>query len=173
MKIERHLVIPGKLSYVRGKKPDVECILCAIRERDPQVVSLEVLRTGLMIVSLNLFPYNPGHLMIFPLRHIVDIREMTPEEVLEMHRLQMKSMEVLEALYSPSGFNLGYNQGPTSGASIPHLHCHLVPRHRNEIGLLEMISEGSRVLVEDPRETLKKVRTTFAGLVETAPGRKE
>lgn len=169
MKIEKHLTTPGKLSYVRGGKPDVDCILCSIRDRDKRVVSLEVSRSGLMVVSLNLYPYNPGHLMIFPQRHIADLRQMQREEVLEMHRLQHLAMDVLEELYSPAGFNVGYNVGPTSGASIEHIHCHLVPRHRNEIGLLEMISEGSRVLVEDPRETLARLRPAFARRGETCP----
>ncbi|MCE5273064.1 HIT domain-containing protein [bacterium] len=161
MKIDKHLVIPGKLGYVRGAKPKVDCILCSIRDRDSRVVSLEVHRGRLMLVSLNLFPYNPGHLMIFPLRHLTDLRQFNREEVLEMHRLQKNCMGVLDELYSPAGFNVGYNIGPTSGASIEHIHCHLVPRHRNELGLLEMISQGTRVLVEDPHETLAKLRATF------------
>ena len=164
MKIDRHLIIPGKLSYVRGKKPDVECILCAIRDKDPCVTSLEVMRTGLMIVSLNLYPYNPGHLLIFPHRHLADIREFTEKEALEMFSLQKLAMGVLESLYNPTGFNTGFNVGPSSGASIQHVHCHLIPRYRNETGLLEMISSGSRVMVEDPRETLQKLRAKFAGL---------
>ena len=164
MKIEKHLVIPGKLSYVLGKKPDVPCILCAIRDRDPQVTSLEITRASLMIVSLNLYPYNPGHIMIFPLRHLTDIRDFTDEEVIEMHQEQEKVMAVLEAVYGPSGFNIGYNIGRSSGASIEHIHCHVVPRHRNEIGLLEMISQGSRVIVEEPHETLNKLRKAFAEL---------
>ncbi|HLA40594.1 MAG TPA: HIT domain-containing protein [Candidatus Glassbacteria bacterium] len=162
MKIDRHLVIPGKLAYVRGGKPDVPCILCSIRDRDEKVVRLEIARTAQMLISLNLYPYNPGHLLIFPLRHITDIRELTKEEVLEMHRLQTRMMEILEEVYGPRGFNIGYNVGAFSGASIEHLHCHLVPRHRNEIGLLEMISEGSRVLVEDPGDTLEKIRRACA-----------
>ena len=169
MKIEKHLIIPGKLSYVRGKKPDVGCILCAIRDRDSRVVSLEITRGKLMIISLNLYPYNPGHLMIFPRRHLTDLRQFEREEVLEMHRLQHLAMDVLGELYNPAGFNVGYNIGPTSGASIDHIHCHMVTRHRNEIGLLEMISQGSRVLVEDPHETLAKLRGAFEGRVETIP----
>jgi len=117
-----------------------------------------------MIVSLNLYPYNPGHVMIFPMRHLTDIRDLTDEEIMEMHRLQGKVMAVLESVYGPSGFNIGYNVGETSEASIEHIHCHVVPRHRNEIGLLEMISQGVRVLVEDPLDTLEKLRKAFAEL---------
>ncbi|MEA2063858.1 MAG: HIT domain-containing protein [Gemmatimonadota bacterium] len=166
MKIEQHLVNPGKLKYVRGEKPDVECILCAIRDRDETVTNLEVMRNGLMIVSLNLYPYNPGHLMIFPNRHLTDIRQFTSGEVLEMHRLQVLSMNVLESLYNPRGYNIGYNVGQVSGASIEHIHCHLVPRYRNEIGLVEMVSRGSRVIVEDPVVTVEKLRSAFESVGE-------
>ena len=96
--------------------------------------------------------------MIFPRRHLADIRQFTQEEVLAMHRLQERSMHALEALYNPRGFNIGFNVGQASGASIEHIHCHVIPRHRNEIGLVEMISQGSRVLVEDPMETREKLR---------------
>ncbi|HUU28752.1 MAG TPA: HIT domain-containing protein [archaeon] len=164
MKIERNLIIPGKLSYVRGKKPDVECILCAVRDSDKRVPRLVVSRTELMIVSLNLFPYNPGHLIIFPLRHLNDIRELNHDEALELFSLQKQCMSALEAVYRPTGFNIGFNIGSSSGASIEHLHCHVIPRYRNEIGFVEMVSSGSRILVEDPRETLKKIRHSFAEL---------
>ncbi len=161
MKIERNLIIPGKLDYVRGGKPDVPCILCSIRDNDERVVRLEVGRTELMVVSLNLFPYNPGHLMIFPLRHITDIRELSRDEVQEMQRLIHRMMDILESAYGPRGFNIGYNVGDTSGASIEHLHCHIVPRHRNETGVLEMVSGGARVMVEDPNVTLEKLREAW------------
>jgi ATP adenylyltransferase len=158
MRIDQHMIIPGKLAYVRGKKPEVDCILCALRDSDKRVPDLVLLRHELMIVTLNLYPYNPGHLMIFPRRHLTDIRQFTQEEVLVMHRLQERSMHALEALYNPRGFNIGFNVGQASGASIEHIHCHVIPRHRNEIGMVEMISQGSRVLVEDPMETREKLR---------------
>ena len=162
MKIEKNLVVPGKLGYVKGGKPDVECILCAIRDRNEKVVSLEVTRSELTMVSLNLYPYNPGHLLIFPLRHLTDPRELRQDEVLEIHDCQKLFMDVLDEVYQPSGFNLGYNIGPHSGASIEHIHCHLIPRYRSEIGLLEMVSEGARVLVEDPRVTLERLKEAFS-----------
>ena len=164
MKKNRPKATPDKLSALRGNKADSPCILCAIRDRDPQVANFEITRNELTIASLNFHPYNPGHMMIFPVRHLTDIRELTEEEIMEMHRVQAKAMAVLESLYGPKGFNIGYNLGRTGEAAIKHIHCHVVPRHRNEIGLLEMISQGSRVLVEDPLETLEKLRKAFAGL---------
>ena len=161
MKKNRRPATPDKLSAIHSKKADLPCILCAIRDRDPQVANFEITRNKLMIASLNFYPYNPGHMMIFPLRHLTDIRDLTDEEIMEMHRVQAKVMAVLESVYGPKGFNIGYNVGRTGEAAIKHIHCHVVPRHRNEIGLLEMISQGSRVLVEDPLETLEKLRKAF------------
>lgn len=162
MKIERHLVIPGKLAYVLGDRAPVDCILCAVRDHDPRVQRLVVAESGLMLVSLNLFPYSPGHLLIFPRRHVLDLRELTEPEVLELDRVQRLAVAALEELYLPTGFNIGYNMGPSSGASIPHLHCHVVPRHQQEVSLLEVVLTGSSRMAEDPRETVARLREAFA-----------
>lgn len=164
MKIHGQPVQPGKLSDAGGKKRAFPCILCAIRDRDSGVTNFEIARNKLMIASLSFNPYNPGHMMIFPVRHLTDLRDLTDEEIIQMHCLQGKVMVVLESVYGPSGFNIGYDLSKTGETGIKHIHCHVVPRHRNEIGLLEMISQGSRVLVEDPLDTLEKLRTAFAEL---------
>ena len=71
--MQKNLFVPNKMGYVRGKdKPDVDCILCAIVEENDKVVRLEVYRTDLFVVALNLYPYSPGHLMIFPKRHVTE-----------------------------------------------------------------------------------------------------
>lgn len=161
MKIDKHLVTADKLDYVKGKRPSVDCILCSIRDKDKKVTNLEVFRNELFVVSLNLYPYNPGHLMVFPLRHLTDIRQFSEEEVRGMHQIQQLSMDNLDRLYQPAGFNLGYNIGNCSGASIDHLHCHIVPRYKSEIGLVEMVSCGTRMLAEDPVTTLEKLKKIF------------
>jgi len=94
--MKRHLFIPSKVEYVRGNRPQVDCILCAII----------ALSTDLMTVALNLYPYNPGHLMIFPNRHIESIEELTLDEVSEMHRLTVLSIKVLRKLYRCHGYNM-------------------------------------------------------------------
>jgi ATP adenylyltransferase len=149
-----------KIKYVRGAKPRVDCILCAIRDRDPAVKSLEVARTGNCIVSVNLYPFNPGHVMIFPLRHVAGPSDLTDDEALEMHRLLKMSIRIITDEYSPSGFNVGYNLGLGSGASIPHLHQHVVPRYENEIGYLDVLA-GTRVIVTDPVEVMECLKKHF------------
>ena len=156
-----NLFVPNKLAYVKGKaRPDVECILCAVIEGNEQVDRLEVHQSTLFTVSLNLYPYSPGHLLVFPNRHIVDVREFTGAEVVELHRLQCLCLDVLNAVYQTQGFNVGYNIGPPSGASIEHLHLHIVPRYPRELGFMDVIG-GARIIVEDPNVTQEKLRRAF------------
>lgn len=158
--MKKHLFVPSKMEYVQGKRPQVECILCAIINHDQRVVDSSVFSSQLMTVSLNLYPYNPGHLMIFPNRHIEHFEDLSKDEVIEMHRLTILSMQVLQKLYQPQGFNIGYNLGERSGASIKHLHRHIVPRYNNELGFIDILS-GSKILVEDPKDTLERLRIAF------------
>ena len=147
MKIDKLNFVPGKLGYVRGERPAVPCILCAVAERDPRVEDLVVFRRNGYFVTLNLYPYNPGHLMVVP----------------ERHRLQMLTLRVLDEEYRPSGYNLGWNIGKASGASIDHLHLQIVPRYFTEIGFFDILSD-SRVIVEDPKLTQERLRKAFARL---------
>lgn len=152
------LLVADKLGYIRGlAKPQVECILCAVARRDPKVVSLEIYRTRHVLVSLNLYPYSPGHLLIFPRRHITDIRELTAAERRELGAAERHCLDLLDRAYQPRGYNLGYNLGESSGASIPHLHLHIVPRYRNEVGFIDVIG-GARVIVQDPAATVTLLR---------------
>jgi ATP adenylyltransferase len=152
-----------KIKYVKGDKPAVECILCAIRDNDPLVKSLTVHSTENFIIAVNLFPFNPGHLMIFPKRHIRFIHEMTDSEAVEMHSLLVKTVIILDEEFSPSGYNIGYNLGEGSGASIPHIHQHVVPRYLNEVGFLDVLA-GARVIVSDPVEVMDKLKVRFCQL---------
>ena len=159
----RYLFNTEKIHYVRGAKPDVECILCAIRDNDPAVKNLTVYEGRLSIVALNLYPFNPGHLMIFPRRHITGVIDMTGEEAMDMHRLLSGSIRILDEELSPSGYNVGYNLGGGSGASIPHLHQHVVPRYNNETGFLDVLS-GTRVIVSDPVKVMERLAVRFSSL---------
>ena len=162
--MRENLFVPNKMSYAKGQnRPDVACILCAIVERNDKVERLEVHRTELFTISLNLYPYSPGHLLIFPNRHIVDKRELRSDEVLHLHELEGMSFEALTRAYQPRGFNVGYNMGESSGASIPHLHLHVVPRYTKELGFMDIIG-GARIIIEDPIVTQEKLVKIFQEL---------
>lgn len=162
--MRHNLFVPNKMPYAKGKnRSNVDCILCAIVEKDEKVERLEVHRTKLFTISLNLYPYSPGHLLIFPNRHIFDARELRSDEVLHFHELQCLSFEVLLHAYQPRGFNVGYNMGESSGASIPHLHLHVVPRYPRELGFMDIIG-GARIIIEDPNATQEKLLKIFQEL---------
>jgi ATP adenylyltransferase len=149
-----------KLGYLKGEKPD-GCILCLVASGSTKVERLVVRDSRSFMVSLNLYPYNPGHLIIFPKRHIVDIRDLAKGERDELDELVDESLGVLDRTMKPSAYNIGYNMGLAAGASIDHLHLHIIPRYPREIGIAELIA-GSRVLVQDPLETQKLLSEAFA-----------
>jgi ATP adenylyltransferase len=149
-----------KYAYVKGARPP-GCILCLIRDRDAAVVDLSVHRDPLFIAVVNLYPYNPGHLLVFPARHLTDLRDLQPREERHLARLTRYLLDALDGLSRAGGYNLGYNMGAAAGASIDHLHLHIIPRVPNESGIADLLA-GKRVLVEDPRETARRLRERLA-----------
>jgi ATP adenylyltransferase len=149
-----------KISYLKGKKTD-GCILCLIRDFSDSVIRLVVHETPLCIVSLNLYPYNPGHLLVFPKRHVTDIRALDTMERKELNKTVDACLDILDRIYAPEGYNIGYNQGNVAGGSIDHLHMHIIPRYKNELGIAELLG-GKKVLVQDPALTLQILKDAFA-----------
>lgn len=150
-----------KLGYLKGDKPE-GCILCLVASGSDEVERLVVHESASFVVSLNLYPYNPGHLIVFPKRHVVDIRSLSGQERRELDGLVDDCLGVLDGVMKPSAYNIGYNMGLSAGASIDHLHLHVIPRYPREIGIAELIA-GSRVLVQDPRETRLLLAAAFRG----------
>jgi ATP adenylyltransferase len=146
-----------KLAYVQQEKPP-GCILCGVRDRAAGIVDLTIHSSPCFVVCVNLYPYNPGHLMVFPKRHITDIRSYTPAETVELQATIGLMLSALDALYSPHAYNIGYNMGLAAGASIEHLHLHLIPRFPRELGIADLLA-GKRVLVESPIDTARKIRS--------------
>lgn len=144
-----------KLDYVQGNRSS-ECVLCQLCKKSKAFPDLSVYETKYLHVSINLFPYNPGHLMIFPKRHITDVREYSQEEWLDLQNVQNKVLNAIEECYNPTGFNAGYNLGEDSGASIAHIHLHIIPRFPRELGISEILA-GKRLLVEDPFVSKEKI----------------
>lgn len=153
----------NKIAYLKGKRPK-GCILCLVRDDSEDVDKLVVHQTEHFIVSLNLYPYNPGHLIVFPRRHITDIREYTRKEQQELDALIPICLDALDRYGNPSAYNIGYNMGLSAGASIEHVHLHIIPRYPKEIGIAELVG-GSRVLVQDPKDTLVQLKEIFRSLL--------
>lgn len=155
---QKNLHAIGKLKYVQElPTSEIECILCEILIDSNKVQVLKIHQDKLMAISLNLYPFNPGHLMIFPVRHILDFRELREKEVLHLSKLIGKCQDMLTEMYNPTGFNIGFNQGKAAGASIKHLHIHVVPRFNRELGYIDIIGK-TRIVVEDVNSVYEKMK---------------
>ncbi|MDR2470993.1 MAG: HIT domain-containing protein [Treponema sp.] len=154
-----------KIAYLKGNRPE-GCVLCHLGKEDGKAADTVVYRERDTAVSLNLYPYNPGHLLIFPLRHVGDIRELTGAERTALDRTLDLALDALDSLYRPSGYNIGFNMGLEAGASIEHLHMHVIPRYPRELGIAELIG-GKRVLVEDINLTRERLAEAFRERAES------
>ncbi len=139
----QRLWTPHRLVYIQsGTQPgDDDCPFCiAPTLTDEQ--ALIVHRGELCYVLLNLYPYNSGHLLVVPYRHIPNYTDASPEEILEYGALTQRAMRVLKAIGGAHGFNIGMNQGEVAGAGIAgHLHQHVVPRWRNDSNFFPIIAQ--------------------------------
>jgi ATP adenylyltransferase len=99
--------------------------------------------------------------MILPLRHVEYYEELTEEEGMDIFKLTQISIDIMNNFFTPAGYNVGFNIGKGSGASIPHIHQHIVPRYNNEVGFLDVIG-GTKIMVIDPNEVLLKLQQKFS-----------
>jgi ATP adenylyltransferase len=151
---------PWRLSYVTAvPAPATECIFCdaqAGRQAD-----LLLFRGQHCFVILNLYPYNNGHLMVVPNRHLSALEALQPDEQVEMMRLARMSEMALNEAYHPHGINVGINLGKAAGAGIEnHLHMHLVPRWSGDTNFMTAVGE-TRVLPEELTATVARLRPIF------------
>lgn len=139
----QHLWTPHRLVYIQnGQQPEEhECPFCLAPSMDDED-ALIVHRGEHAFVLLNLYPYNSGHLLVCPYRHIPNYTDANSAEVAEIGALTQRAMQVLRAVSRSQGFNIGMNQGEVAGAGIAgHLHQHIVPRWRNDANFFPIIAE--------------------------------
>lgn len=152
---------PHRMQYIRGanrpKTPEQmvdECPFCRVPEMsEPE--SLIVHRGELAYVVMNLYPYNSGHLLVCPYRHVADYTELTVAEVAEVADLTRKAMTALRAAAEPHGFNIGMNQGHIAGAGVAaHLHQHIVPRWGGDSNFMPVVggTKTMPMLLEQTRD---------------------
>jgi ATP adenylyltransferase len=160
---------PHRLAYIKGEnKPahdeaGAECPFCAAPSRSDED-GLIVARGERVYAVLNLYPYNSGHLMTVPYRHVADYPELDPDETLELARFTQRAMQVLRAAMAPHGFNLGINQGPVAGAGIAaHLHQHVVPRWGGDTNFMPVVGQ-TRVLPQLLAEAREQIAATWTDL---------
>ncbi|MBI1745430.1 MAG: HIT domain-containing protein [Acidobacteria bacterium] len=165
-----HLWTPWRYQYISNvDKGEVSCVFCAaLQKGDDRDVHI-VFRGQSAFVILNRYPYNTGHLMIVPYRHIPLLTDATPEELNELMVLVQHSQQVLGEVYQAQGFNLGMNLGRCAGAGIvDHLHMHVLPRWAGDTNFMTVIGDA-RVLPEDLAVTFEKLQPLFSDFTLPRP----
>jgi ATP adenylyltransferase len=156
---------PWRLAYVTAAPPpSTDCIFCdALNGAGAE---LTVFRARHSFIILNLYPYNNGHLMVVPNRHLKALALLTPDEQAELMKLTRLSEMALTETYHPQGINVGINLGKAAGAGIEnHLHVHLVPRWEGDTSFMTAVGQ-TRVIPEDLRQTASRLRPIFDRLAK-------
>ena len=159
----QRLWAPHRLGYIQGEnRPlasnDVPCPFCKIPKLNDEE-GLIVHRGVEAYVVMNLYPYNPGHLLVCAYRHVADLTELSESERNEISALTAHAMQTLRKVSSPAGFNLGMNQGAISGAGVAeHIHQHVVPRWSGDANFMPIIGQTKVLpqLLTDTRDALAK-----------------
>ncbi len=146
-----------------GKSAAPGCVFCdAIAGLEQS--DLIVFRGRTCFVILNLYPYNNGHLMVVPVRHIGRLAEATSEELGELVELTRRAEIILTDVYAPHGLNMGINLGKPAGAGVlDHIHLHVVPRWNGDTNFMTVVG-ATRVLPEELPQSAARLRPLFAEL---------
>jgi ATP adenylyltransferase len=157
-----HLWSPWRLPYVTRTGGDAACVFCEALTSDQ--ASLVVFRGHTCYVILNKFPYNNGHLMVVPMRHIATLADATSAELSELMELARRAELAIREAYAPHGLNMGINLGKPAGAGIlDHLHLHVVPRWNGDTNFMTVVGE-TRVLPEELPVTAERLKPIFETL---------
>lgn len=158
-----NLWAPWRIPYIRGLDRDDGCFLChdlAHPQEDDE--NLVLWRTERCLVVLNRFPYNNGHLLIAPARHIAGLDETDDDEMLELTKLVREAQRALSLTLHPHGFNVGLNFGRCSGAGLPgHMHIHVVPRWDGDTNFMSVCSD-TKVVSQSLVDLLAEMKAASA-----------
>lgn len=156
---------PWRLQYVTAKAPqEPGCFFCnAWKATGTEPEHLLLYRGKEALVIMNRFPYNCGHLMVAPVRHVGDFELATTSEGAEMWALTARCKTILATSMRPEGFNIGVNQGKCAGAGVlDHLHIHIVPRWNGDTNFMPVLTD-SRVMPQALEETYRQLAPLFSG----------
>ncbi len=161
--IGRNLWAPWRMSYIQGLAESTGCFICRnLANPQDDDENLVLWRTDRCIVVLNRYPYNNGHLLVAPARHIAGLDEADDQELLEMLKLVRESQKALTLAIKPHGFNVGMNFGRCAGAGLPgHLHIHVVPRWSGDTNFMNVCSDTD-VISQSLAELLEQLKLASA-----------
>ena len=152
-----HLWAPWRIEYIRMEKP-TGCFFCQTAKQEPGNDNLMLLRGEKNFVLLNSFPYNPGHMMVAPLRHTGDLPGLDDAELHEHFELVRRMVSVLEKSLHAQGLNVGINLGAVGGAGVPdHLHTHIVPRWTGDTNFMPVVG-ATKVLPQALQDIYRILR---------------
>ncbi|MCX5699880.1 MAG: HIT domain-containing protein [Candidatus Omnitrophica bacterium] len=147
---------PWRINYVSGKKKAKGCIFC--RAKTGKSKDYVIFKTRFCIVMLNIYPYNNGHLLISPLRHIRDISGMQDSEILDLFKCLNQAKNLLQKVLKPQGYNIGFNLERNAGAGITgHLHLHIVPRWAGDTNFMPVIG-NTKVISQSLEELSRRLK---------------
>ncbi len=146
--LERDILFrPDRYKYVRKLIHPEGCVFCQAAENGVGFESLCVHRSKHSIVVLNKFPYNSGHVLVIPRKHVADLGDLKAEEAADLHELVVLTTKALRQVYEPGGLNVGLNLGAVAGAGIPdHLHYHVIPRWAGDLNFFPLVAETKTVI---------------------------
>ena len=151
---------PWRIEYIQMEKPE-GCILCQKPLENDDTSNYILYRGDKNFVIMNNYPYNPGHLMVAPYRHVATLDELNSEELHEHFEIVSRSIKVLRKAFNPGGFNIGINMGKVAGAGIEdHVHTHIVPRWPGDTNFMPVISD-TRAIPQALAETYEQLAGKF------------
>lgn len=150
-----------RMRYLRSGGPE-GCFLCDDAATDDLEAHLVLERDELILIVMNRYPYNSGHLMVAPLRHVGDLEELEQPELDRVMKGTMQCIAALRKAYSPQGYNVGLNLGSAGGAGVPgHLHLHVVPRWSGDTNFMPVVGD-TKVLPEGLDQTYGRLKGYFS-----------
>jgi ATP adenylyltransferase len=156
----KRLWAPWRVSYIREPSPK-GCIFCSKPGENKDTENLILYRGKNNFVIMNAFPYNPGHLMVVPYRHLGKIEDISPEERIEHYELVSRAVGILRSCSGTENFNIGMNLGRAAGAGIAdHIHTHIVPRWNGDNNFMPVLAEA-RVISESIAEIYTRLKVLF------------
>ena len=158
------LYSPWRSQYIEGFDKQEGCFLCNAYKSKEDEKNLVLYRGKNCFVIMNLYPYNAGHLMVCPNKHVGDFLELDKETLCELNTLTQKMTKALKIALNPDGFNLGYNLGRVAGAGLEsHIHNHIVPRWNGDTNFMPAIGEV-KVISQDLKDIYKKIKMALVNV---------
>jgi ATP adenylyltransferase len=161
----RQMWTPWRMAYIRREQRP-GCIFCDMLDAENDRAQLILHRSRLAFLVLNKYPYNNGHLMAVPYRHMDTIEALTPEETVDMMSLVSLGIRALRLTSKPEGFNIGVNIGKMAGAGVlDHVHIHVVPRWGGDTNFMPVLADV-RLIPQDLNETYDELKGALGTLLE-------